>query len=260
MFRYFFTYIDDIPQRLHNSLFSIQHILAVAMVVCMWCIVTILFKDKSEVKKWRMLILTSLLLPLTEGAQVLWYNAVGKFSWGYTLPLHLCSLMCIILPIMTITRSRLLMEYSYAMGLAPAFMALLTPDVFYYPTFSFIYIQTILVHGIICFIPVFMVFGMGFRPDIRSLPKTIAILIAFALMIIPVNKITNGNYFFLRFPAPGSLMEIFAGHVGYQWYLIPTFILGCVLWAVLYFPFLVMERRKTRCLKATKSKKVLADR
>lgn len=244
MFRYFFTYIDNIPKRFHNSMFSAQHLLAVGMVMCMWCILTIVFKEKSEITKWRMLILISLLLPLTEGAQVLWYNAVGQFSWGYTLPLHLCSLMCIILPIMTITRSRLLMEYSYAMGLAPAFMTLLTPDVYFYPSFSFIYIQSILVHGIICFIPIFMVLGMGFRPDIKSLPKTIAMLMVFALMVIPINIATNGNYFFLRYPAPGSPMEVFAKIVGSPWYLIPTLLLGCLLWIILYMPFYFLKRHQ----------------
>lgn len=244
MFRYFFTYIDNIPRRNHNSMFSVQHLLAIGMVICMWCILTILFKDKSDEKKWRMLILISLLLPLTEGAQMLWYNAVGQFSCGNTLPLHLCSLMCIILPVMTITKSRLLMEYSYAMGLAPAFMTLLTPDVYYYPSISFIYIQSMLVHGIICFIPIFMVFGMGFKPDIRSLPKTISMLIAFALLVTPVNIVTNGNYFFLRFPAPGSPMEFFAKQVGSPWYLIPTFLLGCFLWVILYMPFVLLKRHK----------------
>lgn len=244
MFRYFFTYIDNIPRRNYNSMFSVQHLLAIGMVICMWCILTILFKDKSDEKKWRMLILISLLLPFTEGAQMLWYNAVGQFSWGYTLPLHLCSLMCIVLPVMTITRSKLLMEYSYAMGLAPAFMTLLTPDVYYYPSISFIYIQSMLVHGIICFIPIFMVFGMGFRPDIRSLPKTVAMLIAFALLVTPINIVTNGNYFFLRFPAPGSPMEFFAKQVGSPWYLIPTFLLGCFLWVILYMPFVLLKRHK----------------
>ena len=244
MFRYFFTYIDNIPRRNHNSMFSVQHLLAIGMVICMWCILTILFKDKSDEKKWRMLILISLLLPLTEGAQMLWYNAVGQFSCGNTLPLHLCSLMCIILPVMTITKSRLLMEYSYAMGLAPAFMTLLTPDVYYYPSISFIYIQSMLVHGIICFIPIFMVFGMGFKLDIRSLPKTVAMLIAFALLVTPVNIVTNGNYFFLRFPAPGSPMEFFAKQVGSPWYLIPTFLLGCFLWVILYMPFVLLKRHK----------------
>ncbi len=244
MFRYFFTYIDNIPKRFHNSMFSAQHLLAVGMVMCMWCILTMIFKDKSEITKWRMLILISLLLPLTEGAQALWYNAVGQFSWGYTLPLHLCSLMCIILPIMTITRSRLLIEYSYAMGLAPAFMTLLTPDVYFYPSFSFIYIQSMLIHGVICFIPIFMVLGMGFRPDIKSLPKTIAMLVVFALMVIPINIATNGNYFFLRYPAPGSPMEVFAKYVGSPWYLIPTLLLGCLLWTILYTPFYFLKRHQ----------------
>jgi uncharacterized membrane protein YwaF len=71
-----------------------------------------------------------------------WYKSIGEFSFGYTLPLHLCSLMCVILPIMAITRNDLLMEYSYAMGLAPAFMTLLTPDVYYFHLFHlYIYKQ-----------------------------------------------------------------------------------------------------------------------
>jgi hypothetical integral membrane protein (TIGR02206 family) len=246
MFRYFFSYIDDIPERLHNSLFSVQHLLAIGMIICLWCIFIVLFKDKSEARKWRLLVLMSLLLPLLECAQTLWYKAIGQFSWGYTLPLHLCSLMSIILPIMTITRNRLLMEYSYAMGLAPAFVTIITPDVYYYPAFSFIYFQTMLVHGIICFIPIFLVAGMGFRPDVRKLHKVIGMLVGFALMVTPVNIITNGNYFFLRFPASGSPMEIFDKMVGSPWYLIPTFLMGCVLWAALYAPFILVEKREQR--------------
>lgn len=246
MLRYFFSYIDDIPVRLHSSLFSAQHLLSVGMIICLWCILIALFKDKSEGSKWRLLILTSLLLPLLECLQMLWYNAVGWFSWGYTLPLHLCSLMSIILPVMTITKNRLLMEYSYAMGLAPALVTIVTPDVYYYPAFSFIYFQTMLVHGIICFIPIFMVAGMGFRPDVRKLPKVIGMLVGFAFLVTPINLITDGNYFFLKYPAPGSPMEVFDKMVGSPWYLIPTFLMGCVLWAALYAPFIFLKKRERR--------------
>lgn len=246
MLKYFFSYIDDIPEALHNSLFSVQHLLALVMVICSWVILTLIFKGKSTEKKWEFIALTSLLLPLLEAAQMLWYKSIGQFSLGYTLPLHLCSLMCIILPLMAFTRNNLLKEYSYAMGLAPAVMTLLTPDVYYYPSLSFIYLQTMLVHGIICFIPIFLIFGMGFRPDIRKLPKVIGMLIGFSILITPVNYITDGNYFFLRYPAPGSPMELFANLVGSPWYLIPTLLLGCVLWAALYLPFIIIGRRAKR--------------
>lgn len=183
----------------------------------------------------------ALMLPVLEAAQMLWYKSIGEFSWGYTLPLHLCSLMSIILPIMAFSQRRLLMEYSYAVGLAPALMTLLTPDVYYYPSLHFIYIQTMLVHGLICIIPLFMVFCLDFRPDIRKLPKVIGMLIAFALLIAPINHFTGGNYFFLRYPAPGSPMELFADRVGSPWYLIPTFLLGCILWIVFYAPFVLLK-------------------
>lgn len=246
MFKYFFTYIDLIPKESRNELFSVQHLLALAMIACAWVLIILLFKNRTTIAKWKAIKCMSILLPLLELAQMLWYKSIGEFSWGYTLPLHLCSLMSIILPVMAFTGNSLLQEYSYAIGLAPALMTLLTPDVYYYPAVSFIYMQTMLVHGIICLIPLFMVFCMDFRPDIRKLPRVIAILVCFALLMIPVNQVTGGNYFFLRYPAAGSPMESFAGLVGSPWYLIPTFMLGCVLWIIFYMPFMVLRRAEVK--------------
>lgn len=234
------------PMEFRNTLFSAQHLLTISMVICLWVVLTLIFKDKSREEKWRFIVRISLLLPLLEVAQIIWYKSIGQFSVGYTLPLHLCSLMCVILPIMAFSRNVLLMEYSYAMGLAPAMMTLLTPDVYYYPSFSFIYLQTMLVHGIICFIPIFMIFGMDFKPNFRNLPKVIGMLVGLSILITPVNYITNGNYFFLKYPATGSPMELFAEFVGSPWYLIPTLLLGCVLWSVLYLPFVLENRAKKR--------------
>lgn len=246
--KYFFSYINDIPEKLHNTLLSRQHILALAMVVCIWFLIIYLFKNKTIVYNWRVIRTLSLLLPIFECAQMIWYESIGKFSFGYTLPLHLCSLMSIVLPIMAFSKIRLLQEYAYAIGLAPALMTLLTPDVYYYPALSFIFIQTMMVHGIICLIPLFMVINMGFRPDVRKLPKVIVMLVGFALVMIPINYITNGNYFFLRYPAQGSPMESFAAILGSPGYLLLTFLMGCVLWAVSYAPFIIMQF-------ATKSRK-----
>lgn len=241
MFRYFFTYIGQIPKESRNELFSAQHLLALGMLVCTWVIIILFFKDKTEEAKWSAVKCMSLVLPFLELAQMLWYKSIGEFSWGYTLPLHLCSLMSFILPFMAFTRSRLLQEYSYAIGLAPALMTLLTPDVYYYPAISFIYMQTMLVHGIICLVPLFMIFCLDFRPDIRKLPGVVAILAGLSLLMIPINHITNGNYFFLRYPAAGSPMEGFSKMFGGSWYLIPTFLLGCVLWMLFYLPFIAMR-------------------
>ncbi len=248
MRNYFFTYIDEIPRELHSTLFSFQHLLTIGMIICLWVILILTFKDRSIKTRWRLLKTTSLLLPLLEAGMMVWYKSVGQFSIGYVLPLHLCSLMCIILPVMVFTKNKLLMEYSYAMGIAPSFMTLFTPDVYYYPTFSFIYIQTMLVHGIICFIPIFLIFSMGYRPNIRKLPKTVAILFGLVIIIIPVNYFTDGNYFFLRYPAKGSIMEYFANFVGSPGYLIPVFFVGCILWLLMYLPFVLIEQKK-KCKK-----------
>jgi uncharacterized membrane protein YwaF len=65
-----------------------------------------------------------------------------------------------------------------------------------------------------------------------------------SLLITPVNYITDGNYFFLRYPAPGSPMEYFADRVGSPWYLLPTLLLGCILWIALYMPFVIIKKKE----------------
>lgn len=240
---YFFTYIDGIPKEYRNTLFSAQHIMAMGTVVSVWVLLILLFKNKNTERKWSFIKYVSLLLPVLEIVHMIWYKSIGEFHFGYTLPLHLCSLMSVILPVMAFTRNRLLQEYSFAIGLATALMAVITPDVYYYPAFTFIYIQSMIVHGTICFIPIFMVTLMDFKPRITNLPKVIGILFLFAAAVAPVNYFTDGNYFFLRYPAPGSPMEAFAGMVGSPWYLIPTFLLGCVLWTIMYLPFALLEAR-----------------
>ena len=156
---------------------------------------------------------------------------------------------------MAMTKSRLLMEYCYAMGLAPALLALITPDVYFNPAISFIYIQTIIVHGIICIIPVFMIAAMGFKPNIKNLPKVIIMLIGMAVAIIPVNHFTDGNYFFLRYPAPGSIMEVFADFFGKPGYLVPTFLVGCIMWVLLYAPFYLKDLKTEKVEKKALHKK-----
>ncbi|PYG86616.1 putative integral membrane protein (TIGR02206 family) [Ruminiclostridium sufflavum DSM 19573] len=253
---YFFEYIDNIPGEFHSNLVSVGHILVISIIISFWIIMLRLFKYKKEEKKWRLLLIASLSLPLLEAAQTLWYIYVRQFSLGYALPLHLCSLMCIILPLMVITRNKLLMEYSYAIGLAPSFITMLTPDVYYYPSFSFIYLQTMLAHGIICFIPVFLICCMGFRPHIRNLPKSVAMMIGLAIIMIPVNYITEGNYFYLRYPAAGSIMEYFAKSAGSPGYLVPVFLLGCILWLLMYLPFILTGHKKKHSKRLVKEDEI----
>ena len=237
MFKYFFSYYKDIPKQYRRELFDFQQLIALMIVIAVCLLLIYIYRQASENKKWKVVRVLSFILPIMEVAQMIWYKSIGQFSLAYTLPLHLCSLMCIIMPIMAITKSPLLMEYCYAMGLAPALLALITPDVYFYPAISFIYIQTIVVHGIICIIPIFTIAAIGYKPNIRNLPKAIAMLIGLAVAIIPVNYFTNGNYFFLRYPAPGSIMEVFANTFGKPGYLLPTFLVGCIMWVLLYAPF-----------------------
>lgn len=255
MFAYFFTYVSDIPPAFRGRMFSSAHLLGLLLLLISWIVLILVSRKRTEAFKWRFLTVIIMLLPILEALRIVWFIGIGHFSWGESLPFHLCGLMSIILPILAFTKSRFLMEYAWAMGLAPALMALITPDVADYPPLSFAYIQTFILHGIICFVPLFLVFGMGFRPDFRKLPKLLGLVGLMALVMIPINLITGGNYLFLCRAPKGTPLALFDQFVGWPWYLLPTLALAFILWGICYMPFTIIRRKAGPCLKEESIKK-----
>ncbi|MCX7773090.1 MAG: TIGR02206 family membrane protein [Clostridia bacterium] len=237
MLQFFFAYRTEIPDNLKGQLFSPQHLMTLTIILAVWVTLILLLRKRSFEARRKFLHSLCFSLPVLELSRIIWFVAIGHFSFGDSLPLHLCGLMCILMPLMAVTEHPILKEYAFAVGFAPAVIALLTPDVWDYPAISFQYIQSMTVHGVISFIPVFMVFAMGYKPDIRKLPRVIGLVLVFALIMVPVDLLTNGNYFFLFKAPPGTPIEVFDKLVGWPWYILPTFLLGCVLWGICYLPF-----------------------
>lgn len=237
----FFAYRDDIPEEEQGSLFSKGHIIILCLLGALWLALILLAADWSMEAKWSVIRGAAFMLPVLELSRILWAVRIRRFTWGEFLPLHICGIMSVIMPIMAVTGSEFLQQYAFAVGLIPALIALITPDVAQYPVLSFQFLQSMLVHGTICFIPLFLVFAAGLVPDISQLPSIIGMVALLAAAMVPVNLLTRGNYFFLCKAPPGTPIELFYKWVGWPWYIVPTFLLGCVLWALAYLPFIVLH-------------------
>lgn len=188
------------------------------------------------------------------------YNAItadmGGFNWWGEMPLQLCNINMILIPIAVWKKSRPLACFCFFLGPLGALMALIMPSngfdgyplylprmLGYYGTHFMIVTEGIALAS----------FGL-FRPRFRDLPKAVvtAFLIAFGVFLINMLLRWSGlhphaNYFFSVETEGNFLLEIFHKWIPVPFlYLLPcTAILGVYMFLVT-IPFELAERRKER--------------
>ena len=161
----------------------------------------------------------------------------GNYTIG-RLPLHLCAMAVYISFFHAMRGGRLLGQFLYAFCMPGAAAALLFPDWSYYPALHFMTVSSFVLHILVfCYVLV-QVSGGDIRPEGKSLPQCLGIMLAIAIPVYVFDVLTNTNYLFLNWPSPGSPLELFAflGRPGYVLGYLP---LIAVVWLVLYLPFIL---------------------
>lgn len=161
----------------------------------------------------------------------------GNYTIG-RLPLHLCAMAVYISFFHALRGGRLLGQFLYAFCMPGAAAALLFPDWSYYPALHFMTVSSFVLHILVFCYVLMQVSGGDIRPDLKSLPQCLGIMLAIAIPVYVFDVLTNTNYLFLNWPSPASPLELFTflGRPGYVLGYLP---LIAVVWLVLYLPFIL---------------------
>ena len=184
------------------------------------------------------------------------YNIItagmGGFNWWGELPLQLCNINMILIPVAVLRKSKPLKCFCFFLAPLGAMMALLMPGngfdgyslllprmLGYYGTHFMIVIEGL---ALVCF-------GL-YRPKFRDLPRAAlaTLLIAFGVFLINLLLRWSGlhpkaNYFFSVETEGNFLLEIF-----YQWlpfpflYLLPSIVILAVYMVLVTLPFALTDR------------------
>ena len=181
---------------------------------------------------------------------------MGGFNWWGELPLQLCNINMLMIPIAVWKKSRPLACFSFFLGPLGALMALIMPgngfdgySIFlprmlgYYGTHFMIVIEGLAL----------VTFGM-FRPKLRDLPRAVlaTLLIAFAVLCFNLLLRWTGlhpkaNYFFSVETEGNPLLELFYGLIPVPFlYLMPGSIILVVYMLAVTIPFEILERKKIK--------------
>tara|TARA_B110000003_G_scaffold233634_1_gene236960 strand:+ start:2558 stop:3262 length:705 start_codon:yes stop_codon:yes gene_type:complete len=162
-----------------------------------------------------------------------------EFNYKEDLPLHLCSFLALIIPILSCTRKYIFYEVLLFLILAGTLQSLITPSEYNFLNFTFF--RYWYVHSGLVIFMFYATIVYKMRPTLKSVFKSfIGIQIYTAIMFI-VNYIIGSNYFYTnRKPDASTLLDFFGDWPQYilvvELIIIPFFLL-------IYLPFYIIQKK-----------------
>lgn len=221
------------------TLFSTSHLLMLAVAISGIVLLFLLKKRLvSHTRTFRLLrwILFFLLL-VSEGSFQYWTFTVGLSSFAEHVPLHLCGIASITAMIGLLTMRVSWIQISFFIGIAPAMLALVTPDLLY-DHHHFRFWKFFVHHIAIPWSCLFLALAKPTAITLVSVFKVYALLVAYAIVIgFFINPWSGANFLYLsQLPNAVTPLSIFGDGI---WYYLN---LGITALALFLFQFFLWNQ------------------
>lgn len=167
------------------------------------------------------------------------YEDLGGFNWWRELPLQLCNINMMLIPVSVYKKNRPLMAFGFFAGSLGAFMALAIPA-YGFAGYSILLPRMLGFYGthylLLMEAVALVTFGL-YKPELGDLPGTVITLLAISFMLYIFSMFLrwtgicpNANYFYTVEPEGNPALELF-----YRWIPCPyLYLLPCVIALVPY--------------------------
>jgi hypothetical integral membrane protein (TIGR02206 family) len=221
-------------------MFGMQHLVVLLFFVLAGILLINRAKKLPEKQQFKIANFFAFSLAITVVVWTLLKIYIRGFDIKLDLPFHLCNIIALLLPILTITRKKIYYEIVFFWILAGTTHSIITPDLKNgFP--NFIFFKYWYVHaGLIIFILYFtIVFKL--RPTFKSALKSFVALQGYIVLMFIVNDLTGANYFYTnRKPDVASALDYLGEWPNYifvvEIIMIPYFLL-------FYLPFYLSAKK-----------------
>lgn len=240
--QYFFYNQRDLPPGVGISAWGPEHIGWLVLIALACVLGCMRYRKLSDARRARWLKVIAVAIWVQETLKNLLHWRVGALAAEH-LPLHLCGLSMFICAVVAFSRLALPRQMLYSLVLPGAVAALLFLDWTRYPVFNFSSITSFSIHGCLVLFALLPITAGQVRPDWRQLPKIFGLTLAVCVPLYPLNKVLGTNFFFLNTPSPGSPLMPLAELLGNPGYIVGVALLLVALWAIMYLPWALADRR-----------------
>lgn len=237
----FFETKNTIPDGYGFKLFGTTHILWLCAFVLLCAVSVIIYKKLSAKHRNIMrIIIASIVLfleLLKDGVAI----AAGNFYIGH-LPFHLCGISFILISFSIFKRNKTVENFLYYIGIPGAMFALLTPDWTRLPCINFFHMHSFTIHMFLVLYPFVLVASGEVKPDLKSMPKCLLLLLGFAVPALALNVLFDQNFMFLSRTDNISFLVLFEDIFGAHQWAFP--ILLPIVMLVMALPLLIARKIK----------------
>lgn len=218
MFKYYFTYWDDLPADIGFDLFGKIHMTWLLGIILVIIIGSAVFLKCGNDRQNRILKTLAVIMLIMEAYKDSVLIVTGNMSVQY-LPLHLCGIAIFIEVLFAFFPCAFLGELSCVVCLPGAAAALLFPDWSRYPIINFMNLHGFILHTILVLFPILIMLSGKYMPKIRRIYMPIVFFAAAAPIIYHINVWQETNFMFLNWPSLDSPFEMIYKTYGYKGYL-----------------------------------------
>ena len=242
--------------------FNLTHVLTITILpVVLFLAVNLILKKKSESAKRNILLLICLLNIILYIIYKIVYalNPDNEFDILLNLPLHVCNINLILLPLAVLLKNKALMAYQLYFGTVLAALALLTIDADFMskPLFEFTCFIYFYYHSMLVILPFMLVKHKFFRPSFKNVWQPTVILIALTIMAHIINVIfratgiaPEANYFFTYGLRGSFFTELYWKIIPYNFfYLLPSLLSFAPYIILITLPFYLSDRKQRKLQK-----------
>lgn len=165
------------------------------------------------------------------------------YNFKTDLPLYLCSLMALLVPIFTYFRKYWMFEILVFWIIGGTLQGVITPDIAV-GFLSFDYFRYWVVHLGLLSIVFYFIFVFKMRPKLKSVFKSFLAMQGYVLLMVILNYLLDANYFYLNEkPKSASLLDYFG-----EWpiYIIVVQLIMIPLFLLIYLPFYLTRSKLLR--------------
>ena len=232
-------------QREPEGFLSWQHLLFVTSLMLIMTVCAVVLGRKNRNRDYedknRVLIWSAVLIDAFEIFKIVMLCIISEnpMRWTYELPLFLCSILLIAMPIAAFSKGRLreaAVDFVLIFGVLGAVLGTYGAGNNYscYPVLSFDNVISGITHSLSGFASLYIgISGMASMKK-KNIPITFAVLLGFAGCAAVANKIIDYNYMFLR-RGDGTPYELLYSLVGGNAVLYPVCVIGLFLVYILAF-------------------------
>lgn len=212
----FFKYYNDISKDIVFYNFELSHVIAL-IIIALVILVSLKIFSKMKQEKARIVIrILAIVLVLVDLSHTYWMYKCGVTGFIKLLPLHICALNIIFIPLAVFTKNKVLCEYIYAFSIIGGTFGVMFPSGVSgsYPIIHFQTIQTFIFHGLLILIPLAQIVSKEFMPDVKNIYKVHILFLIIAVLVGMLDYTFDENYMFIKYPPEVGIAEWVYNNLG----------------------------------------------